>query len=143
MTFTRRRRNLLSATALLALAFVFCGCGPHESRDVAGARVEMNPPKTEDFLTKVNAVRPGTPRAAVREELGDPDELRRGFIELRPEPGPAEELADLAPVGTRYEQWIYKRGDSHYHVFFTRGTRGGDVDWEVLSVRSTPKDAVY
>jgi hypothetical protein len=102
----------------------------------------MNPPKTEDFLTKVNAVRPGTPRDVVLKELGKPDEVRVGFVELRPEPGPAEHLVDLAVVGTRYEHWLYKRGDSHFHVFFTRGTRGGDVDWEVLAVRSTPKDAV-
>ena len=102
----------------------------------------MCPPKTEQFLTKVNAVRPGTPRDVVQKELGKPDEVRAGFVELRPEPGPAEALIDLAPAGTRYEQWVYKRGDSRYHVFFTRGARGGDVDWEVLAVRSTPKDAV-
>ena len=119
------------------------GCGPRESRDIAGARVEINPPKTEDFLTKVNAIEPGTRMGVVREELGNPDELRRGFVQTRPEPGPDETLIELAPAGTRYEHWIYKRGDSHYHVFFTRGTRGGDIDWEVLAVRSTPKDAVY
>jgi hypothetical protein len=102
----------------------------------------MNPPKTEDFLTKVNAIRPGTPQATARRELGDPDETRSGTIQLRPEPGPAEQLDTLAAPGTRYEHWLYKRGDSHFHVFFTRGTRGGDVDWEVLAVRSTPRDAV-
>jgi hypothetical protein len=119
------------------------GCRPHESRDIAGARTEINPPKTEDFLTKVNAIQPGTRQGVVRHELGEPDELRRGFVEARPAPGPAADLIDLAPANTRYEQWIYKRGDSHYHVFFIRGTRGGEVDWEVLTVRSTPKDAVY
>ena len=127
---------------LIIACLLVIGCRPTESRDVAGARVEANPPKTEKFLEKVNAIRPGTPAATVRKELGDPDELRRGFVESRPEPGPAEHVAGLAPVGTRYEQWVYKRGDSHYHVFFTRGTRGGDVDWEVLAVRSAPRDAV-
>jgi hypothetical protein len=128
------------ASGFLSLAF---GCRPHESRDIAGARVEVNPPKTEEFLTKVNAIQPGTRREVVRKELGDPDEIRQGFIQTRPEPGPAENLMDLAPANTRYEQWVYKRGDSHYHVFFTRGTRGGNVDWEVLVVKSMPKDAVY
>jgi hypothetical protein len=137
-----RTRGLL-AVALIGSTVLGIGCGPHESRDVAGARVEMNPPKTEDFLTKVNAVQPGTPMATVRKELGNPDEVRQGLIDARPEPGPAEKLAELSPVGTRYEQWVYKRGDSHYHVFFTRGTKGGTVDWEVLTVRSMPKDAVY
>lgn len=130
---------LSSACVCLALA----ACGPRESRDAAGARVELNPPKTERFLEKVNAIAPGTRMAVVREELGQPDELRRGMVERRAEPGPAETLIEQAPAGTRYEQWVYKRGDSHYHVFFTRGTRGGDVDWEVLTVRSMPKDAVY
>lgn len=132
-----------SMSLVITLLGIAAGCGPRESRDVAGARVEVNPPKTDDFLTKVNAVEPGTPMAGVREALGGPDEVRRGFVDARPEPGPAEQLADVAEPGTRYEQWVYKRGDSHYHVFFTRGARGGDVDWEVLTVRSTPKEAVY
>ena len=134
-------------TPLLVPAFCYlivfaAGCGPRESRDVAGSRVEVNPPKTENFLTKVNAVRPGTPQTTVRDELGRPDEIRHGVLSVRTEPGPAELLADVAPPGTRYEHWVYKRGDSHYHVFFTRGTRGGNVDWEVAAVRSTPRDAV-
>ena len=131
----------------LLLMFLFAalasaGCGPRESRDMAGARVEVNPPKTGKFLEKVNAIKPGTPAATVRDELGTPDERRRGLVEVRAEPGPAEELNDFAPVGTRYEQWVYERGDSDFHVFFTRGARGGDVDWEVLTVRSVPRDSV-
>ena len=140
---SKHRPRFVFAITLLGL---LASCGPRESRtsrDVAGARVEVNPPKTEDFLTKVNAVRPGTPQATVREELGRPDEVRRGLVDARPEPGPAELLADVAAPGTRYEQWVYKRGDSHYHVFFTRGSRGGDREWEVAAVRSTPRDAVY
>jgi hypothetical protein len=129
----------LVAVALLAAA----GCGPRESRDRAGARVEANPPKTEGFLTKVNAIRPGTPMPLVREELGKPDEVRHGRVAVRPEPGPAENLTRVVPAGTPYEHWVYKRGDSHFHVFFARGTRGGDVDWEVVAVRSTPEVEVY
>lgn len=129
-------------SALLFLVVAIAGCGPRESRDVAGSRVEVNKPKTDNFLTKVNAVRPGTSQATVRDELGRPDESRDGIVSVRAEPGPAELLADVAAPGTRYEQWVYKRGDSHFHVFFTRGVRGGDVDWEVVTVRSTPKGAV-
>lgn len=137
---TSHRPALLLTLSLLTFA---SACGPRESRDVAGARVEVNPPKTEEFLTKVNAVKPGTSQAVVREALGDPDERTEGLVDARPEPGPAEEIANLASPGTRYRQWTYKRGDSHYHVFFTRGTRGGEIDWEVLTVRSMPKEAVY
>lgn len=132
------------ALLLIAAAALASACRPMSTRDVAGARVEHNPaPKTEKFLEKVNGVQPGTPRNVVRKELGDPDELRQGMVDLRPEPGPTDTLRDFAPAGTRYEQWVYKRGDSHFHVFFTRGTRGDDgVEWEVLTVRSVPRDAV-
>ena len=136
-------RTLCTRTLLVAIAVLAAGCGPRESRDRAGARVEANPPKTENFLTKVNAIRPGTPMPLVREELGRPDEIRHNRVAIRPEPGPAENLLEVAPAGTRYQHWVYKRGDSHFHVFFTRGARGGDVDWEVVAVRSTPKAEVY
>jgi hypothetical protein len=139
---TVRTAVLLMIASFLSVA---SGCAPSEprtSRDVSGAEVEVNPPKTENFLEKVNAIPPGTPSATVRKQLGNPDEVRPGFIDARPEPGAAEQLSDLAVPGTRYEDWIYKRGDSHYHVFFTRGTRGGDAGWEVLTVRSADKDAV-
>ena len=138
---TRRAAFALFAVSLIPVLAL--GCGPRQSRDVAGARVEANPPKTEQFLTKVNAVQPGTPQSRVRAELGEPDQRQVGMVDARPEPGPADVLPDVAAPGTRYQQWVYKRGDSHYHVFFTRGTRGGSADWEVLTVRSMPKDAVY
>jgi hypothetical protein len=109
---------------------------------MSGARTEINPPKTEKFLEKVNSVKPGTPAPTVRKELGEPDDIRRGVVSARPEPGPDEELPKFAAPGTKFEDWVYKRGDSHYHVFFTRGTRGGDVDWEVVTVRSAPRDSV-
>jgi hypothetical protein len=131
-----------SAPFLVAIVLVLPGCAPRESRDAGGARVEVNRPKTEQFVKKVDAVRRGTPMRVVSEQLGEPDDSRRGMIPANPEPGPTETLADLAPPGTPYNEWVYKRGDSHYHVFFTRGTRGGTTDWEVLTVRSTPAAAV-
>src|SRR5688572_32730442 len=95
-----RMRTPLVVPALCCLGMLSAaGCGPRESResrDVAGSRVEVNPPKTENFLTKVNAVRPGTPQVAVRDELGRPDEIRHGVLSVRPEPGPAELLSDVA-----------------------------------------------
>jgi hypothetical protein len=133
---------ILTRRIVAVLVLVLAGCGSHESRDVAGARVESNAPKTENFLVKVNAIQPGTRQDVVRRELGEPDEVREGVIDVHPDRGPGERLIDAAPPGTRYREWIYKRGDSHFHVFFTRGTRGGDVDWETLAVRSMPKTAV-
>jgi hypothetical protein len=132
-----------ATTAFLLIGMLLlAGCGSHESRDVSGARVEVNPPKTENFVAKVDAIQPGTRMDVVRHNLGTPDEVREGTVQLHAERGPAEELIKHAPAGTAYREWIYKRGDSHYHVFFTRGTRGGDVDWEVLAVRSMPKTGV-
>ena len=100
---------------------------------------------TERWIKTVNSIKPGTKMSRVRSALGPPDVKRQGETPLRPYPpigSPEGVLGTLAPE-TRYEQWIYKRGDSHFHVFFTRGTRGDDgVEWEVLTVRSVPRDAV-
>jgi hypothetical protein len=134
--------SVIIRAAIAGLLLAPAGCGSHESRDVAGARVESNTPKTENFLVKVNAIQPGTRQDVVRRELGEPDAVREGVIDVHPDRGPGERLIDAAPAGTRYREWVYKRGDSHFHVFFTRGTRGGDVDWETLAVRSMPKTAV-
>jgi hypothetical protein len=140
---TSSRLGVLSGTiASVFVSLLSAGCSSHDSRDVAGARVESNPPKTENFVAKVDAIKPGTHQDVVRHELGEPDAIRDGVVQTHPYRGPAERLIDVAPAGTRYHDWIYKRGDSHYHVFFTRDLHGGDADWEVLAVRSTPKNAV-
>jgi hypothetical protein len=134
--------RIVAIASFLFVTFLLAGCGSHESRDISGARTEINPPKTDNFVAKVDAIQPGTRMEVVRHNLGTPDEVREGVVQLHPERGPAEELVTKAPAGTGYREWVYKRGDSHYHVFFTRGTRGGDVDWEVLAVRSMPKNTV-
>jgi hypothetical protein len=128
---------------LLALALIFTGCHKEKERDLSAINDTLNPPKTEAFLKTVNSIQPGTRRPAVRRHLGYPDEVYKGAITGRAGRGPSETLIDLAPAGTPYEQWIYRRGDSHFHVFFIRGTSGGNLDWEVLVVKSVPKEAVY
>lgn len=138
------RRQLL--VALTGFAVLGASCTSTQTRDAAGAKVEaFNPPKTEQFVKKVDAIKPGTSMAVVQNELGSPTQRRLGTVEAKSlqQPDAATgTLADLAPVGTRYADWVYKRGDSHYHVFFTHGVTGDSPDWQVLTVRSVPKDAV-
>ena len=97
---------------------------------------------TSNFMKSVNSIRPGTARGVVRDELGEPDEKRDGIVRVPMPPGPTENLLAVAPAGTQYQHWIYKHGDSHFHVFFTPSVRrpGG---WDVAQVRSTPKTMVY
>jgi hypothetical protein len=135
---------------ILASAAVFgvtgVSCTSTQTRDASGARVEaFNPPKTEQFLKKADAIKPGTPMSVVERELGSPTQRRLGTVnprQLQQPDSATGTLADLAPVGTRYAEWVYKRGDSHFHVFFTHGVTGDSPDWQVLTVRSVPKDAV-
>ncbi len=137
-------RVCAAASLLASMLFLSIACGnqSQSSRDVAGTRVESNLPKTEQFVKKADAIKPGTTITTVRSELGRPDEIRHGVVQEQPNPDAAEELIDKAPAGTRFEHWVYKRGDSHFHVFFTRAGQGGQDDWRVLTVRSTPKNAV-
>lgn len=99
---------------------------------------------TSNWMKSVNSIKPGTTMGAVRKKLGRPDSKREGETPLRPYPpiGSPEGVLGTLPAETRYEQWIYKRGDSHYHVFFAR-TATEPHKWEVIAVRSAPVDAVY
>lgn len=96
------------------------------------------------WMKAVNSVKPGTAMSRVRDRLGHPDSKREGETPVRPYPpiGSPEGVLGTLPPNTEYEQWIYKRGDSHYHVFFTK-TRTEPRKWEVIAVRSAPTSAVY
>jgi hypothetical protein len=115
------------ATALL-LAF---GCAHRE-------------PSTSDWMKSVNSIKSGTTMERVRDKLGEPAQKRGGETPVRPYPpvGSPEGVLGTLPPNTQYEQWIYQRGDSIYHVFFAR-TRLEPRKWEVIAVRSAPETAVY
>lgn len=120
------RSNLLAALALSTLVITGCASGRG----------------TSDYMKKFNSLRPGTTMEAVRDDLGGPDEKREGVVRLTMAAGPADQLIGRAPVGTPYRHWIYKRGDSHHHIFF--GPRAGRArGWEVIQVRATPASMVY
>jgi hypothetical protein len=101
-------------------------------------------PATESWMKSVNSIKPGTGMNSVAQHLGRPDEKKHGETPLRPYPpiGAPEGVLGTLPPDTRYEQWIYKRGDSHFHVFFARTTTDPQK-WEVIAVRSVPATAVY
>ena len=99
---------------------------------------------TSDFMKTVNGIEPGTPLERVRDKLGGPNVKREGVAPLRPAPPPGAPRGILVtvPSGVRYREWIYHRGDSHYHVFFIPSVaRSGK--WEVLGVRSAPASKIY
>ena len=99
---------------------------------------------TSDWMKSVNSIKPGTSMDGVRHKIGRPDEKRSGETPIRPYPpvGSPQGVLGTLPPETKYEQWIYKRGDSHFHVFFAR-TRLEPHKWEVIAVRSAPATEVY
>ena len=99
---------------------------------------------TSNFMKTVNAIETATPREKVKSKLGNPDEKRDGVAPVRPVPpiGSPEAVLVTVPSGMHYREWIYKRGDSHYHVFFVP-TVGKPGKWEVLAVRSAPAAKAY
>ena len=99
---------------------------------------------TSDFMKSINGIEPGTQLRRVQDALGEPDVKRGGVAPLRPAPpfGSPEAVLVTVPEGVKYRHWIYKRGESHYHVFFVPSA-GKPDKWEVLSVRSVPAAKVY
>lgn len=99
---------------------------------------------TSDWMKSVNSIKAGTAMDRVREKLGEPDKKREGETPIRPLPpvGSPEGVLGTLPPDTPYRQWIYRRGDSNFHVFFTQ-TRTEPRKWEVIAVRSVPATAVY
>src|SRR5688500_8783726 len=67
-----------------------------------------------DFDRKVNQVQAGTPKSEVLKALGSPDKKHHGVAGV-PRVGAQPPLKINA--GSRYEEWIYYKGDSEYHVF--------------------------
>lgn len=113
-----------SATCLISL-FCLTACNSH--RD------------TGHFMKSVDSIRPGTPMSAVRESLGAPDETHAGTMPAVPPPGALESAIGKIPPGARYQDWVYKHGDSRFHVVFGQTIVQSGEKWEVVSVRSVPK----
>jgi hypothetical protein len=93
---------------------------------------------TSDFKRAVNQIQPGTSKATVVRELGQPDERINGVAGVQ-RPGPQPPLTINA--GSRYEQWVYVRGDSEYHVFLGPSA-ANPGQWEVHNVAANPRTAV-
>jgi hypothetical protein len=117
------------ATVLTAWLVLAGGCTPNRG--------------SSEWMKTVNSIKPGTTMGTVRDRLGPPDSKKHGETPVRPYPptgSPAGVLGTLPP-DTEYEQWVYKRGDSRFHVFFAK-TRTEPRKWEVIAVRSAPASAV-
>ena len=132
---TRRTLRVLSRplralplAAALALVPVITGCSGGGSRGGGS---------TTDFGTTINQIRPGASEDVVERELGRPDEKRRGVAGAQPT-GPQPPVT--IDAGRSNEQWVYRRGDSEYHVFMGPSLRrSGEL--EVRSVSANPAGA--
>ena len=121
----------LLAPLLLSLPMLG-GCAHHDKRG------------TSDWMKSVNSIKPGNSMDSVRHAIGRPDEKRKGETPVRPYPptgSPAGVLGTLPPE-TPYEDWIYRRADSRYHVFFAK-TPEEPHKWQVIAVRSAPATDAY
>jgi len=118
-------------TALVAIELLWWGCSSHVNRN------------TSDWMKSINSIKPGTEMSKVKDKLGAPDSKRQGETPIIPSPpvGSPEGVLNTLPPDTKYEHWIYRRGDSHYHVLFQR-TATDPHKWEVVAVRSTPSTEV-
>jgi hypothetical protein len=125
----RRPPRVLGLSLVVALLLV-AGCASNRG--------------TSNFMKTVNSIETGTPLERVRQKLGSPDVRREGEAPVRPLPpvGSPEGVLVTLPRGVKYRQWIYRRGDSNYHVFSVP-TVDKPGHWEVLAVRSAPASKVY
>jgi hypothetical protein len=134
-SFPKRSSHCRAASAALALLLLASlalapGCSSNRG--------------TSNFMKTVNGIDTGTPLDGVRKKLGQPDVKREGEAPVRPVPpvGSPEGVLVTLPRGAKYQQWIYHRGDSNYHVFSVP-TADKPGHWEVLAVRSAPASKVY
>ena len=114
-----------AATFILFFTFALGGCTSSGGNDV-------------DFSRRANQVQAGTPKAEVLKALGKPDEKHSGVAGV-PRVGAQPPMKINA--GSRYEEWVYRRGESEYHVFMGPSTVNPG-HWEVLSVSGNPRGAV-
>jgi hypothetical protein len=91
-----------------------------------------------DFSRKANQVQAGTPKSEVLKALGTPDKKNFG-VAGAPRVGAQPPVTINA--GSRFEEWIYLKGDTEYHVFMGPSVKNPG-HWEVQSVSANPRGAV-
>lgn len=127
-------RLLIAAATLTAAA----GCANRDESAPSTGVGSRQRVSTSDFRRAVNQIQPGTPKATVVKELGKPDEKINGVAGVQRE-GPQPPATINA--GSRYEQWVYVRGESEYHVFMGPSA-ANPGQWEVHAVSANPRTAV-
>ena len=124
----KEEKGVFRRSIFVAICVLFAAGGCHSSNKGTGS-----------FMKSINGIEPGTPMDRVRKSLGEPSEKHGGVGPVRPLPpvGSPEGVLVTVPEGVKYREWIYRRGDSKYYVFFTP-TVDKPGHWEVLAVRSAP-----
>jgi hypothetical protein len=89
------------------------------------------------------AVKPGVVREEVETRLGPPDERQEMTIPEEPFFGPGEGLSVILEPGAPYEEWVYRRAEMDYYVWFSAPPGDPAGAWEVVLTASYPADAVF
>jgi hypothetical protein len=89
------------------------------------------------------AVKPGVVREEVEAQLGPPDERQEMTIPEEPFFGPGEGLSVILEPGAPYEEWVYRRAEMDYYVWFSAPPGDPAGAWEVVLTASYPADAVF
>jgi hypothetical protein len=92
---------------------------------------------------RFSAIEPGASREAVESQLGPPDARQELTLPSEPFFGPGEGLAAILEPGAPYEEWIYRRAEIDYYVWFSAPPGDPAGAWGVVLAASYPADAVF
>jgi hypothetical protein len=90
------------------------------------------------FAQSFDAVSTGASKDQVRARLGEADNrvphvMRGGHPTTTP-----PELVKALPVNTPYEEWVYRRGQTDYYLYFSSGSNAPREDWKLVTRRTVP-----
>ena len=89
------------------------------------------------FARSADKVSTGSSKDEVRAKLGEP-EARRRFVMHGADPHNTPELTQVLPVGTPYERWVYRRGNTDYLFYFASGSNAPVEQWKLVARRMVP-----
>jgi len=89
------------------------------------------------FSRSPDKVSTGPTKDQVRAQLGEPD-ARRRHVMRGADPHNTPELTQALPVGTPYETWVYRRGNTDYLCYFSSGSNAPVEQWKLVARRMVP-----
>jgi hypothetical protein len=92
---------------------------------------------------RFSAIESGASRGEVETQLGPPDARQELTLPSEPFFGPGEGLAAILEPGAPYEEWVYRRAEIGYYVWFSAPPGDPAGTWGVVLAASYPADAVF